>query len=47
MITEPIPSKQFAVCLNNEGDKAGLEVGKISQVMQMAWRAELRTLNTP
>jgi hypothetical protein len=33
MKTEQAPSNQFAVCLNNEGYKASLEVGKIYRVI--------------
>jgi hypothetical protein len=33
MKTEQTPSNQFAVCLNNEGYKASLEVGKIYRVI--------------
>ena len=33
MKTEPSPTNQFAVCLNNEGYKASLEIGKIYRVI--------------
>jgi hypothetical protein len=33
MKTEQAQSNQFAVCLNNEGYKASLEVGKIYRVI--------------
>ncbi len=33
MKTEQVRSNQFAVCLNNEGYKASLEVGKIYRVI--------------
>jgi hypothetical protein len=33
MKTEPSQTNQFAVCLNNEGYKASLEVGKIYRVI--------------
>ena len=33
MKTEPSQTNQFAVCLNNEGYEASLEVGKIYRVI--------------
>jgi hypothetical protein len=33
MKTEPFQTYQFAVCLNNEGYEASLEVGKIYRVI--------------
>ena len=33
MKTEPSPTNKFAVCLNNEGYEASLEVGKIYRVI--------------